>query len=305
MKEEKLTFQRDMGAVYHRSILDYGLASRSSISLINDFRVSDDQSLSLDSDHSALVVNFKPVGGASEVVAKQINIYKGIKHWDKFSTILDKRLSNLVEPEFDRWSSREQGTLLTEHFKAVGRSLVASLDPNPTLKNKPKSISKKLQKAMRKVSTVRKQLRRAVERGQVTLALKVLMKEARRELSQAEILERSLVRLKARRILSEGGQKATKMFWQAVSGKKKKLSFISALEGDQGVVYNSTEKKRIIEEFIETKFGTKDHPREEGQPEDSFTEEQLGTRKHVLSDEDASKLIEDLLRRKWIEHYGS
>ena len=58
MKEEKLTFQRDMGAVYHRSILDYGLASRSSISLINDFRVSDDQSLSLDSDHCALVVNF-------------------------------------------------------------------------------------------------------------------------------------------------------------------------------------------------------------------------------------------------------
>ena len=79
VREEKLTYQRDMGNVYQGSILDIGLATPSSFKIITDFKVSNSLQWSVDSDHSSLVVSFKPLVEITELGEVKVNVFKRIK----------------------------------------------------------------------------------------------------------------------------------------------------------------------------------------------------------------------------------
>ena len=263
VREEKLTYQRDMGSVYQGSILDIGMATPSSFKIITDFKVSNSLQWSVDSDHSSLVVSFKPLVEIIELGEVKVNVFKKIKLWEKFSEILEKRMC-ILEPEFDGLSVKEQGSKITSEFKAVGRSLVPTVNPFHRPKSKRSVLSPRLGKALKRVAMARQRLRDAADRGQVTQALRLAIKMDRLELTQAELAERTVKRLRAKKLLRGGDRKATQLFWEAVSGKKKRSSFISALEQGGEVVFEAQAKARIIEDFFKTKFMTQDVPVDQG-----------------------------------------
>ena len=96
----------------------------------------------------------------------------------------------------------------------------------------------------------RRKLQRAADKGQITLTLMLAVREARREQSLTELKERARRRLCNHRILAEGGQKATKLFWKAVSGKQQHSSGIAALDDDNQVFFDDESKARIIGDFL-------------------------------------------------------
>ena len=114
------------------------------------------------------------------------------------------------------------------------------------------------------------------------------MREAHREQSLTELKERAWRRLCNRRILAEGG-----LFREAVSGKQQHSSGIAALDDGNQVFFDEESKARIISDFLE-KFETQDNPFPEGGSGRKFTEEELGTPKKVLSEEEANKLMEEI-----------
>ena len=147
---------------------------------------------------------------------------------------------------------------------------------------------------MRRTAVARRKLRRAADKGQITLTLRMAVREARREQSLTELKERARRRLCDRRLLAEGGQKATKLFWEAVSGKQQRSSGIAALDDGNQVFFDDKSKARIIGDFFEKKFETQDNPLPEGGYEKKFSEEELGTPEKVLSEEEANKLMEEI-----------
>ena len=171
---------------------------------------------------------------------------------------------SILELEFDGLSVREQGTKITSEFKAVGRSLILTVNPFHQPKSKRSILSPRLGKALKRAAVTRQKLRDAGDRGQVTQALRLTMKMDRLELTQAELAERTMKRLRAKKLLRGGDRKATKLFWEAVSGKKKQSSFTSALEQGGEIVFEAHAKARIIEDFFKTKFMTQDVPVDQG-----------------------------------------
>ena len=146
--------------------------------------------------------------------------YKRLQLWLLFFS--EAALAPALEHDFDGLMVAEQGTRLTVEFRAVGRSLVPSV--NPRHRPKKDTLSPRLSKAMKKVS-----------------------------LTQAELAERTVCQFKARKQLSGGDRKATKLFWEAVSRKKKRSTFIGALESGGEIVCKASAKARIIKDLFKTK----------------------------------------------------
>ena len=61
VREEKSTYQRSMGNRFHESTIDYILATPQFTTGVSEARVTDVDSLSVDSDHSTLLVRLKPI----------------------------------------------------------------------------------------------------------------------------------------------------------------------------------------------------------------------------------------------------
>ena len=301
-REDRVTFQKDLGVRYVKSILDLGLGTRAFFRNTVKFAVTDSEDWCVDSDHSALLIELSEVGQGQEEVARPYNALRSITKWDSFKKVLDRRLNNEEVERFKGLSVKEQGTSITEHLKAAGRQVIA-----PNVKGGRVKMSSKALRRLSKANRVaRRELRSAVVqkvRGTALDRLRDKARVARLDHFKQEAEERFKRRTKLRQVIRKGGSAGAKLFWELIRGNKKKSSgAIDALEGADGLIFSPLGKKKVIEEFFQKKFRTKEEPVEVeehdgkhiGQPERTLSDDQAESIVKRISTVELERAIADL-----------
>ena len=72
-REDRVTYQRDFGVQYVKSILDLGLGTKSFFKNTINFKVTDSEDWCVDSDHSSLVIDLADVGSGHEHATRTYN----------------------------------------------------------------------------------------------------------------------------------------------------------------------------------------------------------------------------------------
>ena len=273
-KEELLTYQRDMGSTRHGSIIDYVLASRSFADRLVDMKVTDSDAVSVDSDHSTLVISYRSKNIQRPQLSIPRNMFRSILKWESYKDLLDKRLKNKRE-WFKSLSIQDQGAWLTDQMRIAGKSVLP--DSRPNTRDPYKIHPKRRSFTKLTLKRVRRQLRSAMNAGESGVQINNL-KESWREARRASKEEDRKILIqkqqKIRKKISEKGPQGSKLFWQCINGKKKGSTIIEALDSGKGLEFDPAKKNKIIEDFFETKFQTSDSPPEQG--DDDVREENIG-----------------------------
>ena len=140
-QEELFTYQRNMGSAgNHTSILDLGLATKACTSEVVDFKVTNNESVSVDSDHSTLVLNYYNSRSAPSKTSKIVNIYKKIKNWIAYKEVLERRLAGKFV-WFECQSVTTQNSWFIEQLKVVGISVMPKSVIERAKRFRPKSTN--------------------------------------------------------------------------------------------------------------------------------------------------------------------
>ena len=108
-----------MGSTRHGSIIDYVLASRSFADRLVDMKVMDSDAVSVDSDHSTLVINYRSKNIQRPQLSIPRNMFRSILKWESYKDLLDKRLKDKRE-WFKSLSIQDQRAWLTDQMKIQG-----------------------------------------------------------------------------------------------------------------------------------------------------------------------------------------
>ena len=281
-REDRVTYQRDLGVRYVKSILDLGLGTKSFFKHTINFKVTDSEDWCVDSDHSSLVIDLADVESGHEHATRTYNPLRSITKWEAFKKVLDRRLVKEEVERFKGLSTKEQGTSITEHLKAAGRQVIA---PRASSTMKMRRSSKALRVLSRANRLARRQLRTAAAKkisGAELEELRVKARTARLDQFRQEAEDRFKRKSRLRQAIQKGGAAGAKLFWELIRGHRKSSSGIDALEGEDGLTFTPLGKKDIIEKFFKEKFKTEEQPvevKEEegtsiGKPDRSLTEEQ-------------------------------
>ena len=101
--------------------------------------MTDVDSLSVDSDHSTLLVRLKPIVLPAEAPVKLINPMRRITAWGSFKQHLEKRMAN-KHAIFCSKSIVEQGEWLTDNLLCAGRNSVPGDPVNLGGKQRKKNV---------------------------------------------------------------------------------------------------------------------------------------------------------------------
>ena len=291
-KEERLTFQRIMGNKVHKSIIDFALCSTAFAASVVDFKVSDEDSVSVDSDHSTLVLSYNASRKQAPPPVRNVNIYRNINKWEAYSKILEERMEGKLE-WFKGISIEDQGTWITNELKFAGRRTLPSLSPS-----KNRSLMRKSHRPSPlavKAKKLRGKVRDAVNNNDAGVdfsALSEAWRCARHQLFKENLAKKFTERSRIRRIIDAKGREGAKLFWKCVNKSKKSSIGISALDSGKGIVTDAEEKARIIEGFFKTKFVTADVP--SPLSGDLILDKNLGSPRRKLSPDQSSEVMAEI-----------
>ena len=274
-QEEKFTYQREMGARRHKSIIDYVVATEDFIATTVDMKVSDHENVSVDSDHSTLVLSYNSKSLRLAPALRPVNIYKKIRHWNSFKDVLDKMLSSKMN-WFQEQTVEVQGSWLTAMMKQAGRSVLPTLKcSKPGLAHRVKG--RKSSYLSRQAKRARKKLRAATNSrasAEVMEQLAMEWQQAQLLAAQEESSRQFISKLRIRRIIAKKGTRGSRLFWQCVKGARTPVTTIEVLDSGKGLEFEVEPKNKIIEDFLETKFKTTDSP--PVRSEEFIPEEKIG-----------------------------
>ena len=293
-QEELYTYQRNMGSAgYHKSILDLGLATSTFVSGVVDFKVSNEESVSVDSDHSTLILSYFSSEMPSVTQPKTINIYKKITNWVAYKAVLEKRVAGSFS-WFEGQTVHKQNDWFINQMKAVGRTVMPRIKVGRGRRQKPKSTKK-----ARKVKKLRKALRDAVNKNAKKEEIAVLeasWKSARDGKWREDMLHSLKKKYKIRNLIAAKGKDGSKLFWKCINGNKKPSTTIEALDSGKGLVFDAQGKADVITKHIKGKYRTSDVPKEDIR--DPPRDENLGTPTKMLSDEESSSVVREISKKE-------
>ena len=288
VREEKSTYQRSMGNRFHESTIDYILATPQFTTGVSEARVTDVDSLSVDSDHSTLLVRLKPIVLPAEAPVKLINPMRRITAWGSFKQHLEKRMAN-KHAIFCSKSIVEQGEWLTDNLLCAGRNSVPG---------DPVNLGGKQRKKKRILRTqllrARRRMRQAVrnEASEMVLAsisrLYDRKKAALNKLMMMDIYRR---KTRLRRLITAKSSDASKIFWSTINGKPPQSSGIKVLAEDGVYKFDANSKTKIIEDHFQDKFATQDQPQEAPGVYDIPDDDVLGHPDVKLTDEQSKHAV--------------
>ena len=290
--EEKPTYQRYMGTSTHVSLIDYFLASTGFCASVFEAKVTDEPSLSVNSDHSTLCLSYFSHRGTDSMTTGRHNPLRAITHWNSFNKILSKRLVG-KESWFSSLPVASQGSWLTAQLTAAGKSTLSSLKP---VNLKPSLMRNKLSSLHRRILKTRSNIRKAStqsSRPQVKLKrLHNILRYLEEQHSRVKAQKKWEKKLKIRNAIRKGGPAGSKLFWECISDKTKSSSKINALTADNGeVTYEVPDINTLIEKSFVAKFKCASSPPSTPQATDVPGDEVIGVPDVCLSDEQARKIV--------------
>ena len=295
IREEKFTYQKLIGDRQHASILDLGICTKTFMQSVKTFQVSTDPAVCTDTDHSTLVLTLKCLEAQCEPEEKAWNRLRGIKKWESYYKILNKRLNTGSFAWFERQPIMAQSKFITEELIKAGHSVTHPKIPRPGVQRSRTSLT--LRQKKRETKKRRNDLWNAVNRKaslQELEELSLKLRDGRRDQFKQEHHDRSSHRTKVRHLIHAKGSKGSKLFWDLVIGKEKMSTVINALKGDNGITFDLKEKAQIVESFFKKKFDTNDEPTEREKP--NMDEDKLGKPNNRLSDVQSDRVSRRVTR---------
>ena len=257
IEEERFTYQRRFGRIRHASIIDYVLADEEFISITLDMKVKDCVEFSVSSDHSTLFLKYSKMNGKRDVHKLQVNILRHIKAWGSYKAVLEGKMKTVRE-NFDLLSIQDQCNVISEVLTTAGKCVLPTTSGIYMKKTKKTGlVNKHVKHLLIQARRARKSWRQAVIDGEEEQVIMGKEESWQQKLAKAKRKEAKLDwkrKLKLRRQMADKGAESSRLFWKFVSTKTKGKISIDALETDQGLSFDPSEKASEIEKFFKEKF---------------------------------------------------
>ena len=250
VREDKITFQKQIGNNYLTSIIDYGMASKTTIPLISNFNIDSDGRFSISSDHATLVLTLNLED--REIIYQDKEVYK-VQNWSKFKDSVKRKAQHKLV-NLQTMSVNE----IAETFTQVIISS-ASQCSMKVGENKKQKEPIKLVKVRRQCTKLAKLVKNSYRKGNMKkfTSYQKLLKDCETKLrkEQQRTTFRRLSKLRSK--IKEGGKEGSKIFWQSINKKRKSSKFISVLENKKQKIVDPEGKAKVIVKHFKDKFKTR------------------------------------------------